>query len=283
MKRIWSTLAVLAILAVVACGGSKARPPSGAPPPWLDPNAALPQNAAALAGDLRRASSSLDASIRGWHDPSSGVPPAGVTLAGLYVQRIDRLLAQRPRLASQTLPLLPAALRRSTADTVAALRDLFRLTPPTRKRTFKTGPAAPAGALLGFYRSAQARFGVRWNVLAAVNLVETDFNRIRSSSSAGAQGPMQFLPATWRAYGLGGDIHDPHDAILGAANYLHRNGAPGSYRRALYRYNPSQLYVDAVLRLARRIAAGPRGYFRYYAWQVFVRGPAGDRRITGPQ
>ena len=282
MKPLRSSVAALAILAVVACGGSTAHPPRGAPPPWFDPNTVLSRDPVSLAAGLTQASAALDASIRQWRDPSTGAPPTDLMLAGLYVQRVERLLAQRPLLASETLPRLRSALRRSAADTVAALRDLFRLTPPTRKRTFKTGPAAPAGALIGWYRTAQGRFGVGWNVLAAVNLVETDFNRIRSSSSAGAQGPMQFLPATWRAYGLGGNIDDPHDAILGAADYLHRNGAPGSYRRALFRYNPSQLYVDAVLRLARRIAAGPRSYFRYYAWQVFVRGPAGDRRITGP-
>ena len=96
-------------------------------------------------------------------------------------------------------------------------------------------------------------------MLAAVNLVETDFNRLRNSSSSGAQGPMQFLPSTWRRYGLGGDIHDPHDAILGAANYLRRSGAPGNYRRALFAYNPSSLYVDAVLRYTRRMAGRATG------------------------
>ena len=250
-------MAALALFAVVACGGTKAHVRGGSPSPWLQVDAPLPQDAQTLADRLTQASRALDASIDGWSDRSQGAPPEPVVLEALYVQRVDRLLAQRRRLASQTLPLLPAALRRQTGDVVTALRDLFRLTPPTRKRTFKTGPAAPAGRLLGFYRAGQSRFRVGWNVLAAVNLVETDFNRIRSSSSAGAQGPMQFLPATWRAYGLGGDIDDPHDAILGAANYLHRNGAPGAYRRALYRYNPSSLYVDAVLRFARQIAAGP--------------------------
>ncbi|MGZ4200602.1 MAG: lytic murein transglycosylase [Thermoleophilaceae bacterium] len=273
----------MALLAVVACGGTKAHVSSGSASPWLQVDAPLPKDAQTLADRLTQASRALDASIDGWADRSQGTPPEPVALEALYVQRVDRLLAQRPRLASQTLPLLPAALRRQTGDVVTALRDLFRLTPPTHRRTFKTGQAAPAGLLLGFYRAGQSRFRIGWNVLAAVNLVETDFNRIRSSSSAGAQGPMQFLPATWRAYGLGGDIDDPHDAILGAANYLHRNGAPGSYRRALYRYNPSSLYVDAVLRFARQIAAGPHGYYRFYGWQVFVRGPSGDRRITGPQ
>jgi membrane-bound lytic murein transglycosylase B len=79
---------------------------------------------------------------------------------------------------------------------------------------------------------------------------------------------MQFLPATWRAYGLGGDIDSPRDAILGAANYLHRSGAPDDDRRALYAYNHSTLYVDAVLTYARQMARDPLAYLRYYAWEA---------------
>jgi membrane-bound lytic murein transglycosylase B len=93
---------------------------------------------------------------------------------------------------------------------------------------------------------------------------------------------MQFLPATWRAYGLGGDVADPRDAILGAANYLRASGAPRDYRAALYAYNPSSAYVDAILRYARRIERDPRAFYAVYSWQVFVRTPAGDRRLTGP-
>jgi membrane-bound lytic murein transglycosylase B len=93
---------------------------------------------------------------------------------------------------------------------------------------------------------------------------------------------MQFMPETWRAYGLGGDVHDPHDAILGAANYLHANGAPRNLRRALFRYNQSPLYVDAVLRYAARIRGDDRALYEYYARQVYVRTPSGIRRITGP-
>jgi membrane-bound lytic murein transglycosylase B len=123
---------------------------------------------------------------------------------------------------------------------------------------------------------------VRWNVLAAVNFVESAFNKLRNNSATGAQGPMQFMPATWRAYGLGGNVHDPHDAILGAANYLRANGAPGDNRRALVHYNPSTLYVDAVLRYAREIRSDRRAFYEYYARQVFVRTSSGLRRITGP-
>jgi membrane-bound lytic murein transglycosylase B len=285
----WTVIGLLATVLAVACGGgSKAhtRPAAPAPAQTLpSPDEPLPTDAAGLAARLTQVSDELNGAIDTWRaqgDPAVGDAPDSVTLRALYVQRVYRLLAKRPRLASSTLRRAPSRLRRSAAESVTALRDLFRLTPPSHRRHFKTGQPEPAGRLLGYYRSAQSRFGVAWNVLAAVNFVETAFNRIRSSSSAGAQGPMQFLASTWRIYGLGGDVHDPHDAVLGAANFLHRSGAPGSYRRALYAYNPSPLYVDAVLRYARRMAADPRAFFGYYAWQVFVRTPSGERRITGP-
>jgi membrane-bound lytic murein transglycosylase B len=285
-RLVW-LFALLGAAFVVGCGGGpKAHPSAAVVTPNLpSTNEALPQGPGPLGDRLTEVSDALNGSIDSWRrsgDPSRSAPPAAVTLQALYVQRVIRLLARRPRLASLTVARVPARLRPSVRDSVTALRDLMRLTPPSRNRRFKTGPAVPAGRLLGFYRAAQRRFGVAWNVLASVNFVETNFNRIRSSSSAGALGPMQFLTETWRRYGLGGDVHDPHDAIFGAANYLHRSGAPAGYRRALFAYNPSPLYVDAVLRYARRMAVDPRAYYGFYAWQVFVRTPSGDRRITGP-
>jgi membrane-bound lytic murein transglycosylase B len=288
MRRSLITVAALAVVIIAACGGGTkahtAATQAQAPPP-PSPTEPIPTDADALASRLTQVSDQLNGSIDAWlreGNLSTGTPPQTLTLQALYVQRAYRLLARRPRLASQTLAQLPARLRPSANDSVAALHDLMRLTPTTHRRTFKTGQAAPPGRLLGFYHQAQRRFGVKWNVLASVNFVETDFNRIRSSSSAGAQGPMQFIPSTWHQYGLDGDLHDPHDAILGAANYLHRSGAPRSYRQALYAYNPSPLYVNAVLRYARRIATDRRAFYGYYAWQVFVRTPSGDRRLTGP-
>jgi membrane-bound lytic murein transglycosylase B len=204
-----------------------------------------------------------------------------VTLLALYQQRIYRLLGREPRLARRVVARLPAPVGSHARDTIGARRALSRLTPPTTRR-LRTGPALPAGRLRRYYEQAQRRFGVKWQMLAAVNFVESAFGRVRSSSSAGAQGPMQFLPATWRAYGLGGNVHDPHDAILGAANYLRANGAPRRAWQALYRYNPSPLYVEAVLRYTRAMTRDPRAYYAYYSWQVFQRTPSGDRRLTGP-
>jgi membrane-bound lytic murein transglycosylase B len=142
--------------------------------------------------------------------------------------------------------------------------------------------AAPAAELRRHYGIAQRRFRVHWSILASINFVESAFGRVRSASEAGARGPMQFLPSTWREYGMGGDIDDPRDAILGAANYLRRAGAPGDLDRALFAYNRSTAYVRAIRRFGRRMRADPRAFLAYYAWQVYVRTPNGVRRLTGP-
>jgi soluble lytic murein transglycosylase-like protein len=205
-----------------------------------------------------------------------------VVLYALYQQRIYRLLVRDEPLARLTLARLPRGLVPVSRDLVAAQRELYRLTPGIPARAIKVGPAAPARVLLAYYREAQRRFGVQWNVLAAVNFVESKFGKLRSASAAGAQGPMQFMPATWRRYGLAGNVHDPHDAILGAANYLRASGAPRALRRALHAYNPSAAYVDAVQRYARRIASSRTMFYVLYNWQVFVKTPQGDRRVTGP-
>ena len=224
----------------------------------------------------------LGRAIDAWVGAGDSRPPSEFTLDALYDQRIELLLAGRPGLAHATLRLVPAGIARRLQANLAAKRELWQLTPLTHRRRFRTGSALPPVALLGYYRAAERRFGVRWNVLAAVNFVESAFNKLCNNSATGAQGPMQFMPATWRAYGLGGNVHDPHDAILGAANYLRANGAPGDNRRALVHYNPSTLYVDAVLRYAREIRSDRRAFYEYYARQVFVRTSSGLRRITGP-
>jgi soluble lytic murein transglycosylase-like protein len=194
-----------------------------------------------------------------------------VAIAALREQRLVFRAAASATLAAQA----PAV-----AGHAAALRELGRLTRPRPLSAFRVGPAPPAATLLRFYREAQARFGIDWRVLAAVNYVESDFDRLRNTSAAGAQGPMQFLPSTWRAYGLGGDVHDPHDAVLAAARYLRAHGAARDLRRALYAYNPSSAYVDAILRFAARMRREPDAFLVYYSRQLFVRTPSGRRRLT---
>ena len=269
--RAFAVASVLTLL--FATAAFAATPPA--------PSEPIPRNATVLAATLVRTSADLRAAIERW-TPKTKPAPAEVALYALYQQRIYRLLTRDADLAQQTVPRLPPALRRLSSDFLRAHRELYRLTPPIAARAIKVGPAPPAGILLGHYREAERRFRVPWNVLAAVNFVESKFGKLRSASAAGAQGPMQFLPATWRRYGLGGDVHDPHDAILGAANYLHASGAPSRLRHALHAYNPSGAYVDAVLLYARQIRADLTTFYALYSWQVFVKTRSGDRRVTGP-
>ena len=242
------------------------------------PSAAIPGTARPLAQALSQTERSLDDAIGRWD--KTAPPPQDVTLLALYEQRIIRVLGERPALARSVVKLDPAA-----ADDVAARVDLRTLVAsgPVPRSTPRVGPAPPAAQLLAWYRQAQRRFHVRWQLLAAVNFVEAAFGKVRNTSTAGAQGPMQFEPATWRAYGLGGDIHDPHNAILGAANYLAANHGVNRERDALYHYNPSHLYVDAVMRYANRVARNSHAFFRYYSWQVYFRTSTGYRRVTGPR
>jgi soluble lytic murein transglycosylase-like protein len=216
---------------------------------------------------VRQTERALDSAIDRWDKSSQ--PTRGVTLLALY----------DPRLARSVAKMVP-----TLSNDVAARADLARLaaTSPLPRTSPQVGPAPPATRLLRWYREAQRRFGIRWQLLAAVNFVESAFGKVRNTSGAGARGPMQFEPATWRAYGLGGNVNDPHDAILGAANYLAANDGVHRERAALYRYNHSPLYVDAVTRYANGIARDRRAFFHYYSWQVYFRTPTGYRRVTGP-
>ncbi len=260
--------------------------PSARPPAFLpDPDTPIPAAAGSLASLLARTTVALDASIRRWTNDRGafGAPPKALVLQALLQQRIYRVLGRDAALAGRVVDALPARLRVEAHTISAAVARLFSLvTPVPSAAPFRTQPPEPAGALIGYYREAERRFGVNWEVLAAVNFVESKFGRVRSTSTAGAQGPMQFLPPTWAAYGLGGDVHDPHDAILGAANYLRSSGAPQDVRRALFAYNHAEAYVDAVLLYAGQMRRDPRAYFEYYTWQVFVLTTGGDVRITGP-
>jgi membrane-bound lytic murein transglycosylase B len=268
-----SPLRRASLCALVVVGSAAAAPPSV--------NAPIPTEPEPLARTLVQTTSDLEQAIGDWN-PKSTAAPRAVVLQALYQQRIYRLLTRDARLATRTLALVPRDLAKVSRDLLAAQRELYRLTPPIGVQTIKVARPRPAPQLLSYYREAQRRFNVPWNVLAAVNFVETKFGKLRSASAAGAQGPMQFIPATWRRYGLGGNVQDAHDAILGAANYLHASGAPRDLRNALHHYNPSSAYVDAVLRYARRIGADRSMFYALYSWQVFVKTPRGDRRVTGP-
>jgi membrane-bound lytic murein transglycosylase B len=137
-------------------------------------------------------------------------------------------------------------------------------------------PPAPPDQLLSFYHEADAESGVSWNYLAAINLIETRLGSIDGVSTADAQGPMQFLPGTFAAYGQGGDIHSPRDSIRAAGRYLAANGFAGDRDHAIYRYNHASQYVRAVDQYAALIASDPAAFVGYYRWDVYCRTTAGD-------
>ena len=249
--------------------------------PLPEPRAALPHRPARLAAALTATTRRLREALERW-DPATTVP-RGVTFLALHQQRMLRLMTVRRRLGDATLARLPRGVRGQARDTVLARRHLAAIPrSPGRLPRVRVARAAPAAELRGHYAEAQRRFGVPWSILAAVNFVESAFGRVRSASEAGARGPMQFLPPTWRAYGMGGDIDDPRDAILAAANYLRHAGAPADLDRALFAYNHSTSYVRAIRRFAKAMRADERAFLSYYAWQVFVRTPTGVRQLTGP-
>jgi hypothetical protein len=286
----WIAATVMCLVAA-ACGGSSSSTPSaarrvasgGSPAPTVTPVGTTP---GALAAQLVSVDTQLDRSIVAWRadgGTSSWPPPSDLVLQAVTEQRIFGTLGLHPALLRAVLPMLPAGLEPETlANATAAAKLLLLVQPSSHAVTFKTRAPLPADTLLSDYRAAQQRFAVPWQVLAAVNLVESRFGRVISNSSAGAQGPMQFIPATWAAYGLGGNVHDPRDAIMGAANYLHASGAPADVATALYHYNPAPQYVHAVLLYAHEMMRDPGAFYAYYNWQVFVLTPTGLEQLTGP-
>jgi murein DD-endopeptidase MepM/ murein hydrolase activator NlpD len=117
--------------------------------------------------------------------------------------------------------------------------------------------------LLPIYQAAGIQYGIRWEVLAAINEIETDYGRNLNVSSAGAVGWMQFMPATWKLYGVDAnrdgvkDPFNPVDAIFGAARYLRAAGGDTDVRKGVFAYNHPDWYVESVLLRARVIGGLP--------------------------
>ena len=241
-----------------------------APPTTTAPArpASVGAEAARLAGQIRTAHATVV-------DPAA--PKDALAAAAHLEQQVFRNVVNQPELAPPLYAALPAELRGyAEANVTAGLRLRSMTTRP--RQTFpdwRIVPPAPAGELLSYYKEAEAAYGVPWAYLAGIHLVETRMGRIRGVSSAGAQGPMQFMPATWAAFGQG-DVNDNRDAIFAAARYLKRNGAPGDMRNALWNYNHDNRYVDAVVLHAQQMQADERNYFGYHGWQVYYVMVGGD-------
>jgi Transglycosylase SLT domain len=223
----------------------------------------------------------IDRWVRAGGDLDSELGRA-VSHASLLRQKIFRTLSKDERLEKRVLAKLPPRLDQRIRIHTSASRALSTLVAPVSGPIkLPTTQPDPPQRLKRFFKQGEEAFDVPWELLASVNLVETRFGRLTGPSTAGAQGPMQFIPSTWATYGRG-DVNDPHDAILGAARYLQASGAPADLRSAVYSYNHADAYVKAILTYYDEMRRDPRNYYSYYFWQVFVRTTKGDVQLTGP-
>ena len=219
-----------------------------------------PQSVDDVAETLTR----VERSIRSPAMPSEDLPRLGWEQQHAY-----RALAAHPEWAAPVVEMVPDDVRPPVAANELAGREVGTLAEPQPELPeWRIEAPPPPDVLIGFYREAEAASGIPWPYLASIHLVETRMGRIRGTSTAGAQGPMQFIPSTWAAYGEG-DVNDNRDAILAAGRYLRASGGPDDMDAALYAYNPSDRYVRAIQSYAGLIRASELAYRGYYHWQVY--------------
>jgi membrane-bound lytic murein transglycosylase B len=259
LSRLLAIGSVVAACLAAGCAAASGHAPRSGParagtaPAWAMP---------AVAGDPQRLAALLTTaeSVLG----QDGAPAPAMDRQALLVQLACLRITAHPGWGDAVIRRVAPAQRAAAEADIAASADLTALAPPSATLPrWRIVPAKNLAALRADYRAAEAATGVAWFYLAAINFVETDFGRINGPSSAGAQGPMQFLPSTWKIYGHG-DIYRTRNAIFAAARLLADHGAPGDIGSALHAYNPSWRYVDAVRRYAERLRDHPRALPGYY-------------------
>ena len=204
-------------------------------------------------------------------------PEAKLRAAARRQQAAYRAIGYHSEWDAITRPRIPALLLEVYDLNVDARRQLTALAEVRDAvPAWRIVAPAPADELLGYYREAEAASGIGWNYLAAINMIETRLGSVVGPSSAGAQGPMQFLPSTFAAYGEGSDIYSPRDSIMAAGRYLAANGFSNDRDQAIYRYNHATQYVRAVNDYAAVLAADPAAFTGFYRWDVYLKTTAGD-------
>jgi soluble lytic murein transglycosylase-like protein len=210
--------------------------------------------------------------LRARADALQQAAEASTTTADDVQRRYDELVAalaeasaELARLSEQARGLAAAE---AAAAQVAALNAAVAASGQARVDTAHASDSVPTTYQHLYVAAARTCRGMSWTLLAAIGQVESGHGANTSSSYAGAQGPMQFMPATFASYGVDGDhdgdvdIHDPADAVFSAARYLCANGAGRSAEstaRAVWHYNHADWYVALVLKLAGQYAARDGG------------------------
>jgi murein DD-endopeptidase MepM/ murein hydrolase activator NlpD len=198
------------------------------------------------------------------------VPPGRVSVPGTGRGRLRQALVTLVALAAL---VLASAASAQVFHVVSTTRGLPSYQVPNQPGSIavpfslSTPPARPATRsyeqLLALWRDAGEAYGVPWQVLGAINKIESNFGQNMGPSSAGAVGWMQFIPSTWARWGMDGDgdgLSDPwnpEDAVYAAARYLAAAGAHEDIERAIFAYNHAQWYVDDVMELANLFGEGP--------------------------
>jgi murein DD-endopeptidase MepM/ murein hydrolase activator NlpD len=224
---------------------STAAPTTEQPPVTTTstPEPAVPQVQTQLSQGSSPGSSSHAGSSHAHSKSSTKAPgsaPEGSTSSGPRVK-------QKAVSPSALTPSLPLALQSSISGVPGFFIESFRIPP----------------FLLPIYQAAGTAYGIPWQVLAAINEVETDYGRDLSVSSAGAEGWMQFLPAEWAQYGVDAngdgfkDPYNPADAIFAAARYLRAAGGATNIKAGIFSYNHSQAYVESVMLRAQLLGGTP--------------------------
>src|ERR1700733_11732155 len=199
---------------------------------------------------------------------SSGLLNIGAGEAGSNLKQPGAPKSKSKSKKAKTTPAPPPAVTKSGVPT-----------PSNPTYSYAVPGAAPIGVpnffissfqippfLLPIYQAAGIQYDVPWQILAAINEIETDYGRNLSVSSAGAVGWMQFLPSTWKRYAVDAngdgvaDPYNPADAIFTAARYLHAAGASKSVQNAIFAYNHAGWYVQSVMLRAQLIGGMPKQF-----------------------
>ncbi len=263
------SVALLALVATAPAQAAEVETPSttATPPVVTTPAATTTTEAPAPESSPQQPSEGTTSTpaatppvVSGAHpqQPSSGSPastspgaetsaPATGATPGTGTAAAEVRASHRAASPSSLTPNLPLALQGGVGGVPNFFIEDFEIPP----------------FLLPIFQAAGAAYGIPWQVLAAINEVETDYGRDLSVSSAGAEGWMQFLPSSWSSYGVDAtgdgfeDPYNPADAIFAAARYLHAAGGTGDIRAAIFSYNHSQAYVSSVMLRAQLLGGTP--------------------------
>ncbi|HEX7189150.1 MAG TPA: lytic murein transglycosylase [Actinomycetes bacterium] len=224
------------------------------------------QRLVAVGAAALNASSTTTADLQDRADRLQAAAETRTTTASEVQQRyveldavIDELTAELAALSERASDLQQA---QDLLAQVAALNAAVDATGAARVSTARAS-AIPAAFRALYVAAARTCRGMSWTLLAAVGQVESGHGANTNTSYAGAQGPMQFMPATFEAYAVDGDgdgdrdIRDPADSVFSAAHYLCANGAGRgghALERAVWHYNHADWYVALVLKLAGQYA-----------------------------